>query len=96
MLAPGDDEEGALSPSNYWPWTTANFAFELWTENAAAPRGGGRVPEDRAWVRVLYGDAPVALSVGGQKKEWVTLREWEGVVGKYALAQDRRKGWCAA
>ena len=94
MLAPGD-AGGALSPDNYWPWTTANFAWELWTEDGRGD-GRGRVKEEHAWVRVLYGDAPVPLEVGGRKREWVTLREWEEAVAKYGLAADKRKGWCAA
>ena len=58
------------SASQYWPWTTANYAFELWTEDDE--KAGGEKhghPNHRAWVRVLFGDVPVKLSVGGTKKE---------------------------
>lgn len=73
------------SVAQYWPWTTANYAFELWEEDGES---GKRQP----WVRVLFGDVPVKL--GPAQQEFITLDEFEAWLKQYVLAPDEREAWC--
>ena len=88
-----------LNPARFWPWYVANYAFELWTEDEKEKereRHPHHHHDARAWVRVLFNDAPVTLRVRGEEREWVTLDEWEGVVRDYLLEPDSRAAWCAS
>ena len=76
----------------YWPWTTANLAFETWA--APGERGGER----KAWVRVLFDGAPIRVSAGNPPaaKEFVPLSEWAALLADYDLTPAARAAFCGA